>query len=44
MTTINLKEKLKFLETCETGYVTDALNLLGIKNCWIENVFAFNIK
>jgi 4-hydroxy-4-methyl-2-oxoglutarate aldolase len=32
-----MDEKLGFLSTCETGYVNDALNLLGIKNCIIEN-------
>lgn len=35
---MTIEEKLEFLSECETGYVTDALNLLGIQNCWIENV------
>jgi regulator of RNase E activity RraA len=33
-----LEEKLAFLKKCETGYVTDALNLLGIRDCWIDGV------
>lgn len=33
-----MDEKLELLGTFETGYVTDALNLLGIKNCCIDNV------
>lgn len=41
---VDIKEKLEFLETCETGYVTDALNLLGIKNCWIDNVLPLASK
>ena len=32
------EEKLDFLRQCETGYVTDALNLLKIGNCWVEGV------
>ena len=34
-----LEEKIAFLKKCETGYVTDALNLLGIRDCWVEGVF-----
>jgi regulator of RNase E activity RraA len=34
-----LEEKIDFLKKCETGFVTDALNLLGIRDCWIEGVF-----
>lgn len=41
---VNIKEKLEFLKTCETGYVTDALNLLGIKNCWIDDVLPLASK
>jgi len=33
-----LEEKIAFLKKCETGFVTDALNLLGIRDCWIEGV------
>jgi regulator of RNase E activity RraA len=33
-----LEEQLAFLRTCETGFVTDAVNLLGIQDCWIEGL------
>lgn len=36
-----MNKKLDFLSTCETGYINDALNLLGIKNCVIENALPF---
>ena len=33
------EEKLQFMrEHCETGYATDALNLLQIEYCWVESV------
>jgi len=37
-----IEENLAYLKTCETGYITDALNLLGIKNCWIKGVLPMN--
>lgn len=39
-----MEEKLAFLRTCETGYITDALNLLGIKNCWAKGVLPLRDK
>ena len=33
-----LEEKIAFLKKCETGFVTDVLNLLGIRDCWVEGV------
>jgi regulator of RNase E activity RraA len=31
-------EHIEYLKTCETGYVTDALNLLAISHCWLEGI------
>lgn len=36
--TRTMNQKLEFLSTCQTGYVNDALGLLGIKNCSIANL------
>ncbi len=36
-----LADAIAFLKTCETGFVTDALNLLGIRNCWVDKSLPF---
>jgi len=37
-----LEEKLAFLKTCDSGFVVDAMNLLGLRDWWIEGILPVN--
>lgn len=34
----SLQDKLDFIRSCETGFVVDAMNLLGLRRWWMEGI------